>query len=186
MSQEPVKTGDSIPLSSSLIQKHGIEDLPASAKAIVERYRQILHSAVETGIITMDVEGLVTGWSDGAQQILGWSEEEILDCSLARIFPAESGGEQSLRTELGDAISKGTGGSEGWRLRKDGSRLWAIGETKPLFDEQMGAIGFVKILRDRTRERNVESVDLLRKSGELLIGREEFPDVEAAAIYEGI
>jgi PAS domain S-box-containing protein len=157
VSEEPAQTaGQIIPLSRALGQANDAGELRASPSAIIERYRQILHSAVETGVITMDVTGMVTGWSDGAQHILGWSEEEMLGRSLVRIFPAESGVEQSLRTELADALSKGIGASEGWRQRKDGSRLWGIGESTPLFDGP-NHIGFVKILRDRTRERNTET-----------------------------
>ena len=33
---------------------------------VVERYAQILQSASETAIITMDIDGTVTGWSPGA------------------------------------------------------------------------------------------------------------------------
>ena len=43
-----------------------------------EHYRQILNSAVETGIITMDRHGIVTGWNKGATRILGWTETEML------------------------------------------------------------------------------------------------------------
>ena len=43
--------------------------------------------ATETAIITIDTEGLVTGWSEGAFQILGWTESEMVGQSLARIFP---------------------------------------------------------------------------------------------------
>jgi PAS domain S-box-containing protein len=36
----------------------------------------------------MDLEGQVTGWSEGAHHILGWTEEEMLGHSLGGIFPA--------------------------------------------------------------------------------------------------
>jgi len=133
------------------------EDIERNPLPILDRYRQIIQGAVETGIITMDLNGVVTGWSDGAQNLLGWPEEEMLGRSLGQIFPAENGGDQALKYELADALTKGTGGGEGWRVRKNGERFWAIGETKPLFDAQTKPIGFVKVLRDRTKERKVET-----------------------------
>lgn len=123
---------------------------------VEKRYRQILDSAVETGIVTMNLTGIITGWSEGAHRILGWSEAEAVGQSLAMIFPPESGGGAQLVAEISSARESGRGGHEGWRLRKDGSRFWAIGETTPLFGQGSRPIGYVKILRDRTEQRNIE------------------------------
>ncbi|MBV8897721.1 MAG: response regulator [Acidobacteriaceae bacterium] len=192
MPEEPVNgAGEFIPLSKALIQANDSGGFHASSSAIIERYRQILHGAVETAVITMDLDGLVTGWSDGAKQILGWAEEEMLGHSLAQIFPVESGGEKSLQMELADALHKGTGGSEGWRSRKDGSRLWAIGETKPLYDGLPTPIGFVKILRDRTKERDVETalreqtrtLEILHRAG-MTLARENDISVLVQAVTD--
>lgn len=116
--------------------------------------RQILDSAVDTGIIILNAEGVITAWSEGARRILGWTEPEMLGQTLARIFPPES--ESLLAEELSDARLNGRGGSEGWRQRHDGSRFWAVGETTPLFDGNAKLFGFVKILRDRSEQRNTE------------------------------
>jgi PAS domain S-box-containing protein len=126
------------------------------AAVIVERYRQILYSTVETGIITMDRDGVVTGWSEGASQILGWTEAEMLGRSLSRIFPAEDDQGRQLATEIAAAYAHGKGSGEGWRLRKNGERFWAIGETTPLFEHPPEPVGFVKILRDLTEQRTIE------------------------------
>ncbi len=127
----------------------------SSGAASVERYRQILNSAIETGIITMDRDGLVTSWSVGATRILGWDEADMLGQSLEHIFPPETGAAQ-LATEIAEAESRGRGGHEGWRVRKNGEPVWAIGETTPLFGQHGRPVGFVKILRDRTEERATE------------------------------
>ncbi|NKL38055.1 response regulator [Rhizobium leguminosarum bv. viciae] len=118
--------------------------------------RQILDSAVDTGIITMDTEGSVTGWSAGARNLLGWAEEEMVGQTLASVFPSEEGGSTLFEAEIANARSHGRGGGEGWRLRKDGTRIWAVGETTPLYDGPGNLTGFVKILRDRTEQRTVE------------------------------
>ncbi|MHC2569561.1 PAS domain-containing protein [Rhizobium leguminosarum] len=51
-----------------------------------ERLQQILNSAVDTGIITLDAEGNITSWSKGAESLLGWSQEEMLGKTLIEIF----------------------------------------------------------------------------------------------------
>ncbi len=163
------------------------------AELHVDRLRRILNSAVETAIITIDQRGLVTGWSEGAHQILGWTEAEMLGQSLGRIFPAEEGGEQRLHTEIAQAVSVGTGASEGWRLCKDGHRIWAIGETKRLSETDAG-VGFVKILRDRTERRQSEAalaertraLEILNQAGTVLARETELDVVVQTVTDAGV
>jgi PAS domain S-box-containing protein len=103
-------------------------------------WRQIVQSATETAIITTDHEGRVTSWSEGARQILGWTEEEMLGRSLDCLFSDPD----QLRRELRDAAANGRGGGEeGWRLRKDGSVVWAAGEMHPIHGEDGRITGCV-------------------------------------------
>jgi PAS domain S-box-containing protein len=121
------------------------------------QWRQIVNGATDTAIITTDHRGAVTSWNKGATNILGWSEAEMLGKSLSRIF-ADENQQAQLDREIKDAISVGRGGGEeGWRLRKDSSRFWAVGELSPIRD---GAevVGFIKILRDRTAQRDAEEI----------------------------
>jgi len=95
--------------------------------------------------------------------------------SLSCVF-AESDQEAQLRREIADALAKGKGGGEeGWRLRKDGSRFWAVGELSPIKDGASTA-GFIKILRDRTAQREAEeaireerhALEVLNRAGSAL------------------
>lgn len=124
--------------------------------SLLDRYRCILNSAVETAIITLDEAGRVTGWSEGAHHLLGWTEAEMLGQSLSRIIPHDEGGEAILRTEISRALEGGSGGAEGWRVTKSGTRIWAVGEMKPLAYGRADA-GLVKVLRDRTAQRETEA-----------------------------
>lgn len=150
----PANPSEQIPLSTPGPSRSN--DEREWSLAVVDRYRRVLNSPVETAIITIDAKGLVTGWSRGAEHILGWTEAEMLGQSLGRIFPDEDGGESLLQAEMATAAARGAGGAEGWRVRKGGERFWGIGETKPLFEADPSA-GFVKILRDRTGHRKVET-----------------------------
>ena len=40
-------------------------------------WRQIVASAIDTAIITTDLDGLVTSWNEGARRILGWTEAKL-------------------------------------------------------------------------------------------------------------
>jgi PAS domain S-box-containing protein len=119
-------------------------------------WRQIVNGATDTAIISTDEQGRVTGWNSGASRILGWSEAEMIGQSLSRIFPDDR--QEFLRQEIEDATAHGlAGGEEGWRVRKDGSHFWAVGELSPIREGET-IIGFVKILRDRTSQRHTEEI----------------------------
>jgi PAS domain S-box-containing protein len=120
------------------------------------QWRQIVDSATDTAIISLDPTGRVTSWNEGARRILGWHEQEMLGCSLDRLFTEDDLARNQLAREIAEArrIGRG-GGEEGWRLRKDGTRFWATGEVAPVV-EAGEIIGFVKILRDRTLQRRAE------------------------------
>ena len=55
--------------------------------------------------------------------------------------------------EMATALRLGRAEGERWHLRKDGSRFWANGLMAPLRNEAGDAIGFLKILSDRTEQR---------------------------------
>jgi hypothetical protein len=93
--------------------------------------------------------------------------------TLDRIFPS---GSDQLEREIADAITQGRGGGEeGWRLRKDGGRIWGSGEVTPIL-ERNEIVGFVKILRDRTQQREAEeavreerrALEVLNRAGSAL------------------
>ena len=128
---------------------------PASITA--SQWRQIVDSATDTAIISTDPEGRVTSWNAGARRILGWTETEMLGETLECIFTPEDRARGQLAREMVDAVAGGRGGGEeGWRVRNDGSRLWAAGEVTPIMDGPERVVGFIKILRDRTAQRQAE------------------------------
>jgi two-component sensor histidine kinase len=58
--------------------------------------------------------------------------------------------------ETAAALAAGRAQDERWHLRKDGSRFWANGLLMPLRGDDGALLGFLKILRDRTAEREAE------------------------------
>ncbi|PZU59875.1 MAG: histidine kinase [Sphingobium sp.] len=147
-----------------------IESKPG-AEITASQWRQIVDSAVDTAIITTDAAGRITSWSAGATHILGWSEAEMLGRSLAPLFP-DASGEQLIAAEMRDAHANGRGGGdEGWRLRKDGSRVWASGELTPIRDAGGAVSGYTKILRDRSSHRAAEAIVREERRGLEILNR---------------
>jgi len=128
-------------------------DSARTLSAVEARHRQILDSAVDYVIISLDLSGRVTRWNEGAHRILGWTEAEMLGQTLHRLFTPEDLRAQRVELEMAFAISEGQASHENWRVRRDGSLFWASGQMTPLKDDKGTVLGFVKILRDRTRQR---------------------------------
>jgi len=113
----------------------------------------VLESAVDYAIITLDLRGLVTSWSVGAERILRWTETEMLGHPADVFFTPEDREAGVPQDEMRNALASGYGRDERWHLRKDGSRFFAQGELLPLRDLGKEPEGFLKILRDRTSQR---------------------------------
>ena len=72
-----------------------IEDITPTWRAGVdfadnrERYRVIVEGATGFAIFTFDTEGVITSWNAGAEEMLGYSEAEILGQNFRIIFTPE-------------------------------------------------------------------------------------------------
>jgi PAS domain S-box-containing protein len=141
------------------------------------QWRQIVNSATDTAIISTDENGSVTSWNSGAERIFGWTEREMLGQPLTRIFTEADHARNLLDKEMIEARDHGRGGGEeGWRLRKDGSRFWAVGELSPIRNNAGDIVGFTKIVRDRTVQQAAEeaaweerqALEILNRAGSAL------------------
>ncbi len=136
----------------------------AALRASEARHRQILDGAIDYAIISSDLGGRVTSWNEGARRILGWDEAEMLGQPPDRFFTPEDLAAGRTATEREEALLTGRGSDERWHVRRDGSRFFALGEMMVLRDEAGAATGFLKILRDRTEQR--QAVLVLQASQE--------------------
>lgn len=119
----------------------------------------IIENALGYAIFTMDLEGVVTSWSRGAEKVLGYSREEALGMTFSMLFTAadrEAGADQ---VELASAKQRGRAEDTRWHLRKDGSRFWGNGMTMGIYAPEL--TGLMKILRDETPAKLAEDQRVL-------------------------
>ena len=122
-----------------------------------ESFRLMVESVTDYAIVMLDPEGCVVSWNAGAQRIIGYSAEEIVNKHLSRFYldaDVESGKPQR---DLDVATAEGRCQAEGWRTRKDGSRFWANVVTTAIRDQAGTLRGFAKLTRDLTERRQVEA-----------------------------
>ena len=121
-----------------------------------ERFRLLIQSVKDYAILMLDPDGRVVSWNEGAQQIKGYTAEEILGRSFEMFYSQEAVDTGFPRHELEMAARHGRFENEDWRVRKDGSRFWANVIITAMHDAQGRLVGFAKITRDLTDRREAE------------------------------
>jgi PAS domain S-box-containing protein len=130
-------------------------------------YRLLVDSVSDYAIITLDRDGNVATWNKGAERIKGYRAEEIIGQHFSRFYPAEDVKRGRTEQELRKAAEEGRFEDEGWRVRKDGSRFWANVIITALRDPEGNLIGFGKMTRDLTEQKQAEAT-IARQAQDIL------------------
>jgi len=120
-----------------------------------QRIQLILQSTPECAIFVQDPVGKITSWNEGACHITGYTKDEVLGRPDSMFDPSQES-DTFAETERREAALTGNASTEGWRLRKDGTRYWSEATLSALRDESGELTGFVKIARDMTKRRHQE------------------------------
>src|SRR5882724_11498489 len=131
-----------------------------------ERFRLLVEGVQEYAIFHLDTEGNVASWNAGAQRLKGYEAAEIIGKHFSVFYPQEARLNDEPRQILARAVRHGQSEGEGWRVRKDGSRFWANVVVTALRDPNGHLLGFAKLARDTTENR--EKAEALTKAKELL------------------
>jgi len=126
----------------------------------VDYLRLLMDNVVDYAIFSLDTEGRITRWNEGAERILGYRSEEDLGNLGELIFTPEDRKRKAPQQEISQAATNGRAEDERWHLRKDGSRFWASGILTALKEEDGTLRGFVKILRDLTARERLRQIHL--------------------------
>ena len=119
------------------------------------RFRLLVENVRDYAIVALDLAGRVVSWNVGAERIHGYGAEEIVGRHFS-VFHPEASPPEHYDALLRGAASAGSHESEGWRLRKDGSRFWASGFITAIVDERGSPRGYSMVTRDITERRNQE------------------------------
>jgi PAS domain S-box-containing protein len=118
-----------------------------------ERFRSLVEGVKDYAIVMLDPKGVVATWNAGAEQIKGYTAQEIIGSHFSRFYPVEAIKRGMPDHELRVATMEGRFEDEGWRLRKDGSRFWANVIITSMRDASGKLTGFSKITRDLTQRK---------------------------------
>ncbi|MCW0235459.1 MAG: PAS domain S-box protein [Ferrovibrio sp.] len=128
------------------------------------RYRLLVDSITDYAIFMLDPTGIVASWNPGAQRFKGYKPEEIIGQHFSRFYTEDDRARGVPQQVLVIAREQGGFETEGWRLRKDGTRFWAHVVIDPVHDHDGQLVGFAKVTRDLTERMLAQ--EKLRRSEE--------------------
>jgi PAS domain S-box-containing protein len=120
------------------------------------QYQRLVEAISDYAIYMLDPQGIVTSWNLGARRLKGYTGEEIIGQPFSCFYTEGDRRAGLPQYGLDTARLQGRWETEGWRVRKDGSRFWAHATIEPIREDDGTLVGFAKITRDRTEQHEAQ------------------------------
>jgi PAS domain S-box-containing protein len=127
-------------------------------------FRLLVEGIADYAICMLTPEGNVANWNKGAERIKGYKPREILGKHFSTFYTPEDKANGLPAKALEAARKQKHFSTEGWRVRKDGTRFFASVVINPIYENRK-LVGFAKITRDIT-ERQKALSDLHRSESQ--------------------
>ncbi len=118
-----------------------------------DRYEMLVRAVTDYAIYMLDLDGNIVSWNAGAERLKGYAETEIVGQHFSNFFTPEERAAGKPATALKTVAETGRWEDEGWRVRKNGTRFWALAVLDAIPDTDGKLVGFAKITRDMTERR---------------------------------
>ncbi len=116
----------------------------------------LVENVKDYAIFVIDPSGYIVTWNKGAENIKGYTAEEIIGEHIRIFYSPEDNTNNVPFYNLQQAAATGRYEDEGWRIRKDGSQFWANVVFTALYQDDGSLKGFAKITRDITQRKQNE------------------------------
>ena len=140
-----------------------------------EQFRILLDGVQEYAVFLLNEDGRVATWNTGAQRMEGYTTGDIVGKSTTIFYSSEDVAQGKPQQLLAQAADRGSVRTEGWRVRKDGTKFWAEVTITALFGNTGHLTGYAKTTRDVTEFRKTREA-LEAKEEELRVVVESVPD----------
>jgi formate hydrogenlyase transcriptional activator len=112
----------------------------------------------------LDVDGRIVAWYGGSERIYQYTSTEAVGQNVTLLNPEDDPLQATMHEELKRAASEGHFGTEGWHVKKDGTRFWANVITMALRSESGDLQGYARVVRDFSERHKRD--EKLRRSRE--------------------
>ena len=151
--------GAAVDITERVLTRNQLDEkrLQLEKSLVAARHLAAIVESSDDAIVSKNLQGVVTSWNLRAEQLFGFSAEEMIGESITKIIPPEmkSDEERILATiARGDRIEH----FETVRLHKDGRRIDVALTISPIRDEAGKIVGASKIVRDITDKKRTEKV----------------------------
>ncbi len=132
--------------------KESLESLRGQEKI---SFQASLLDAVGQAVMAGDSGGYVTYWNDAAQEVLGWSAEEVLGCPFDEldVFDATA----DVRAIMSFVARGDNWVGEHWVNHRNGHRVPVYSTITPLFDRNGELIAVIDVMTDLTNVKRTEA-----------------------------
>jgi len=120
------------------------------------RFQLLVDGVTDYALFMLDRHGIISNWNPGAERIKGYPADEIIGQHYSRFYTEEDRNAGTPERALATAASSGKFETEGWRVRKDGSRFWASVVINRIINRRGELIGFAKVTRDVSERREAQ------------------------------
>lgn len=124
-------------------------ELKWAARQTEVQFKLLVNTIEDYAIYFLDADGYIRTWNKGAEDIKGYTSEEIIGEHYSVFYLEEDVAAGIPDRSLREAADEGTVADEGWRVRKDGSTFW-VGMRLMSFHEDDELVGYAEVTRDRT------------------------------------
>ena len=119
------------------------------------RFQRRLLDAVGQAIIATDLQGRIIYWNRAAEELYGWSTEEVMGRPIVEVTPSEE------LLERAEEIMVELRAGRSWTgefvvRRKDGSTFPAMVTDSPVYDEQGTLVSIIGVSTDLTELKKAE------------------------------
>src|SRR5579883_3016832 len=152
---QPVRAADGHAIGFARITRD-ISERREAQQALYDterRFRLLVDAVTEYAIYMLDPSGVVVSWNAGAERLKGYTADEIIGRHFALFYTREdrAAGMPARLLEIAKRENRFEG--EGWRVRKDGGRFWAMVTVSAIRDQTGELVGFAKVTRDITERQ---------------------------------
>ena len=123
--------------------------------AITSRRLAAIVASSDDAIVGKDLNSIITSWNYGAEQIFGYTADEMIGTSIMRLIPPDR---QEEEREILSRIRRGERFDhfETIRVAKDGRQLNVSITVSPIKDSTGHVVGASKVARDITERKKAE------------------------------